>query len=552
MLLDSLPHVCTARRRSRSSDGMIGSVDAYPEILFEDRECWRQPVSDREVYYWDQRSILVSNKIYFASDPNLLTQDIVSVDGKWYEVMSFAVPDKSVGLQKLWKVMVQQVVIGGSITVTVTVTPAADEESASSASSLSSKSSQSSSSSWSSKSSLSSGSSSSSSVSSSSSSAIDTYKADYDANWATYSAGFTDYATHGGWSGSTCTGHGYDRYVIDAALAMYEATGDSTYFLQALTIAELAIADADVVSTGGYLCWPGYDTNPYYGNPSWTRTEGSGSGVSYQLWDYSASTGFARIAAIGLNDANLTAYTARITAVYTFVKTHIVEKWLEGWSDWWPNLPGQYQIAGNAISDRWIDLLLTMALIAKANPVAAFSLPQSGVTLLYSNRVTYLATLVDARFASFGDGQIWDHGLTYPETTETDWDTSHGNIMVVLLEALYDLGGTAFAFGDCEDVAFLLDDYVWNQDIDDPAFSNYISGSNNAYLTYTDPWENGTIYSGWARLGRFETQAQQIMAAAWAGMKAGKPNSLISNNYSSYGRVLMPAHLARNIAKCLY
>jgi hypothetical protein len=116
-LLDNLPHRCTARRRKRESDSMGGSVDTFTQVLFSSRECWRQAASDREVSYWQQRSIDITEMIYFNSDPDLQENDVLTfpdVSGWYYDVKSYAQPDSSVGLGILWRVTVQR--IKGSVT----------------------------------------------------------------------------------------------------------------------------------------------------------------------------------------------------------------------------------------------------------------------------------------------------------------------------------------------------------------------------------------------------------------------------------------------------
>jgi len=74
--------------------------------LFSGRDCWRQPAGDSEREYAMKRSISVSHKVFFTSNPSVDERDrLVFSDGE-YDVTSRPVPDASVGLGVVWKVMV--------------------------------------------------------------------------------------------------------------------------------------------------------------------------------------------------------------------------------------------------------------------------------------------------------------------------------------------------------------------------------------------------------------------------------------------------------------
>ena len=107
MLLENLPHVATAKKRKRTKDAMGGFTDSFTTV-FSDRACWVQPASDREVNWWQQRSIGISHRIFFASDPGLDETHVIERGGWRYEVRSKADPDDSVGLGVLWRVMVER------------------------------------------------------------------------------------------------------------------------------------------------------------------------------------------------------------------------------------------------------------------------------------------------------------------------------------------------------------------------------------------------------------------------------------------------------------
>lgn len=111
-ILDSMPHTATAKRRTRTRGALGGSGDTFPDTLFEDRACWQQQATDREVTEFDKRGISVTDKIYFTSDPELDERDIVTVTNNnagtvtTFEVVSRALPDASAGMGVVFRVMV--------------------------------------------------------------------------------------------------------------------------------------------------------------------------------------------------------------------------------------------------------------------------------------------------------------------------------------------------------------------------------------------------------------------------------------------------------------
>lgn len=84
---------------------MGGGKDIYA-VVFSDRACWRQPAGDSEINYAEKKGIKVDNKVFFTSDPGLTEEHILVIDGLDYFVTSAPIPDSSVGLSVLWKVLV--------------------------------------------------------------------------------------------------------------------------------------------------------------------------------------------------------------------------------------------------------------------------------------------------------------------------------------------------------------------------------------------------------------------------------------------------------------
>ena len=110
-LLDNLPHLATAKRRLRTSDGMGGYVDTYPTALFSGRACWRMSATNQEVQWWQQRGQEVTERVYFAAEPEFGVEPseeagvVLEIDGARFDVVSTVHPDASAGLGALWKVM---------------------------------------------------------------------------------------------------------------------------------------------------------------------------------------------------------------------------------------------------------------------------------------------------------------------------------------------------------------------------------------------------------------------------------------------------------------
>ena len=112
-LLENLPHLATANRRTRTKDTLGGSKDGFDIVLFTDRACWRQPASDSEAMQFQQRSVRVTHKVYFTTDPELSNTDILVISGEYHKVRSESHPDASAGLGVLWRVMVE--LYGGGV-----------------------------------------------------------------------------------------------------------------------------------------------------------------------------------------------------------------------------------------------------------------------------------------------------------------------------------------------------------------------------------------------------------------------------------------------------
>lgn len=118
-LLDYLPHTATAKLRTRTNGELSGSRDSFSAV-FTDRECWQQSASSREILEFEKRGVVVTDKIYFTTKPELDTRHILTVtnantgDTQTFEVKSRAVPDAAAGLGAVYKIMAELKTGGGT------------------------------------------------------------------------------------------------------------------------------------------------------------------------------------------------------------------------------------------------------------------------------------------------------------------------------------------------------------------------------------------------------------------------------------------------------
>ena len=120
-ILDLLPHVCSAKIRTRISGTAGGSRDDFSDSVFTDRECWQQVATMQEVEEFRKRGISVTDKIYFTTDPEVDERhNLVDVRargatagaGDEFEVRTRALPDASAGLGVVYKVMAEHSTVG--------------------------------------------------------------------------------------------------------------------------------------------------------------------------------------------------------------------------------------------------------------------------------------------------------------------------------------------------------------------------------------------------------------------------------------------------------
>ncbi len=104
-LLDNMPHKATIRIRSRTKDTMGGAKDSFTTVS-TDVPCWRQTAKESEIIEFQKRDIVVTDKIYFPSDPGIDERHSIVINGDILSVRSRAHPDASAGKGVVWRIFV--------------------------------------------------------------------------------------------------------------------------------------------------------------------------------------------------------------------------------------------------------------------------------------------------------------------------------------------------------------------------------------------------------------------------------------------------------------
>ena len=143
--------------------------------------------------------------------------------------------------------------------------------------------------------------------------------------------------------------------------------------------------------------------------------------------------------------------------------------------------------------------------------------PQDWFCIDIANRI---ATGFRRRLTLQNGGWVWDVlGVTIPPDKNTpDQDTNHTNREPQFLIAC-NQAGIVFTQADMDTMAVALTDRLWNGDIGDPAFANYLTGRNEPYSQGTskhEPWQAGTVYYGWAMLGRYNLICRLVMESVFS------------------------------------
>jgi hypothetical protein len=207
-----------------------------------------------------------------------------------------------------------------------------------------------------------------------------------------------------------------------------------------------------------------------------------------------------------------------------------------------PNLPPNHP---NEWNDKATLAGILAAWLAAANPQDLFCID-------IANR---LATGFRRRLTLQKGGWVWDvlqvnwDVLKVSDKNTPDRDTSHTNREPQFLIACHQ-AGIVFTPDDLDKMAIALTDRLWNGDIGNPAFTNYLTGRNEAFYqdnsTY-EPWQVGNVYAGWAMLGRYNPTCRLVMEAVFSQVLSGySGQALGKQNFTPQGEVSLSGHCLLN------
>ncbi len=354
------------------------------------------------------------------------------------------------------------------------------------------------------------------------------------------------------------TGYYIVNSPIGSSLSMYEATKDPKYLERALKWAQIMIANATIVDNNGDRNWPG--TWPYCSTctVSTLHQSYSPTPIAYEQEELEGPVELARLARMILTDPTLKAtYGSQATAIYNFVKDHIVQKHLchrEYLTSYYlknadPDQdPGEMESGVVLMMRDLRDLYLVDRNVGCVDKKSTYH--------KYGEVVNALARSYKKRFTPYKGALLWDKGKSWYRRGYTAIDTSHADVYPAAVIDLYK-AGIVFTLEDVKGLAALLTKVIWNQSYEDPRFTNLIDGSNPTFYNCDveaqcdppyEPWAAGAMGGGWAALGEFDPQAQRVVDAVFKAIVAGKHNPSLNNTGNVYGQLELPAQLAKNLA----
>jgi hypothetical protein len=266
-------------------------------------------------------------------------------------------------------------------------------------------------------------------------------------------------------------------------------------------------------------------------------------------FSFQACVPIARAAALIRSNPRLRErYAAQAQRYIDFVDGVVFKYWLDGQFDGeipWIN-PDHFPIW----NDNGSNLALNATYLYKATGDARYRDVAFRVGKHFKSKLTPVGT-----------GWVWE-SQTIPLGSDTDNtpgsvgnqagvpDTSHTNREAFLMVSQYE-SGLNFTREDLARMEATFCDVMWNQDLKDPMFSNYLNGSDQPYRVYKSPGLNGSIYHGWAMMGGYSSKVQDILWHTLDAIVHGrfKKNPALERNATSYGaRVALSGHLLRNFA----
>jgi hypothetical protein len=335
----------------------------------------------------------------------------------------------------------------------------------------------------------------------------------------------------------------YDTsYYLHGLAAGAEATGDLTVMdtLVSREVEMISVAQSLARAGVTYPEWGPWDVN---GNPQ-------------QLDTFQGAEPLARTAAlIARIPAFRARYAANLPQILAFVDQSVFKYWFDKNTGIYAD-PGSGYLGGDL---PWLSTSLggwgTYPVWSdKCSHVGSMSawMYQATGDPLYQEYASRIAQGFKTHVTLKNGACLWDLGIITAaddsDNQDGSPDTSHANREPMMATALYE-AGIGIQLADLQAMAATFDTVIWNRSTTSPAFTNYIDGGNPAYGTHL-PWENGDIYLGWNRLGRYDAQAAWILAVTdQMGRTQPDLNLSVEVNASRYGLLEQAGTLAWLLAQ---
>jgi hypothetical protein len=294
---------------------------------------------------------------------------------------------------------------------------------------------------------------------------------------ATLNASINRGAGYSAWSDSGYLAWG-ESYILSSYVAMYHATGNTTYLASFVDQANRILADARDVFGTGYLGWA-------------TRLYSTDGGLAeYLVHDGMITAPMAQFAYyVEGNPALQATYGATANRYVNFIEANILPKW-EPFYQMIDDSSGTYvfpndnssSLQGNSLPHNWNSALGSVYLYLYAI---------TGNTA-FEDRATQLATTLKNNLRANGSAYVWDYGdpLLPDDSNEEQYveDTSHANQEIGFAVLAYQMG-VVFNSMDMQAFTNTLAGVMWNHSISAPVIARYVDGTGGpAYTQYLGQW----------------------------------------------------------------
>lgn len=321
-------------------------------------------------------------------------------------------------------------------------------------------------------------------------------------------------------------------YYLHGILGAAEASGDPLWMDRLVDLEERMVVRARPLVRGGvtYQEWGPWDAN---GNPP-------------QLDTFQALGALARTAAvIARQPAYRNRYRAQGQRIAAFVDQAVFGYWFDKTRGVYKD-PGGSRLGGQV---PWLPVSLGgwgsypdwNDKCSHFGMIATWMYQATGKPI-YKEYAQRVAKAFRGHLQESEGCLIWDLGRLRGQGSP---DTSHANREAMMLVAFHE-AGIDFSLAEIRKVAATLTRRIWNRDLDRPRFANFIDGGNGPFGGL-GPGQNGNVYLGWAMLGRYSAQAQQILATVYHRVQQDGSDPAQAQNATPYARVQFAGTLARNL-----